>query len=124
MPTQTAKENSPPEPSMALVQMVDLKALHRQVERLTAMLEASGVDSPSTETYVEPGPGSPRQYFSAAELAERWGWGDSKIYALTDAELPRFKHGQLVRYHWTHVWAFEGKISWDTAQSIFEADAI
>lgn len=109
---------------MALVQIADLSELSQKIDLLARMLEVEGVDRTGTREYVEPGPGSPRQYFSPGELSERWDWSESKVYALRNSDLPRFKHGQLVRYHWAHVWAFEGKITWETAQSIFEADAV
>jgi hypothetical protein len=105
---------------MALVSIIDLQEMMKRVERLTAILEAGGVDSSETGEYVEPGPNSPRMYFAVPELAERWGWGETKVRGITAIELPKFKRGQLIRYFWAHVWAYEGRISREAAKEIFE----
>ena len=98
-------------------------------ERIAALVEAR-LAGPSTRAavdtipggdyvdYTEPGPQSPRQYFDAKELARRWNWGVTKVYEIPERELPYWKRGQLKRYFWAHVWAYEGRLSSDEAERI------
>lgn len=81
-------------------------------------------DDRGAPDYIEPGPSSPRQFFTAAELATRWGWGKTKVYELTEEELPAWRHGQQVRYFWAYVWAFEGRLTRDEADEIYTRHAV
>ncbi len=94
--------------------------------RLSALPTHAAVDRVPGSDYVdytEPGPGRERQYFNAKELARRWGWGATKVYEIPETELPYWKRGQLKRYFWAHVWAYEGRLSWDQAEEIYALQA-
>ncbi len=96
------------------------------VEARPSGLGGAHIDTPRASDYVEPGPHSPRKWFEPKELARRWGWGETKVYEIPEQELPNWKKGQLKRYFWAHVWAYEGRLSWDQAEEIyaFQAQAV
>lgn len=103
--------------------------LKRQANGANLAPSAATIGRPNTPSgaspsYVEPGPGSPRKWFTAKELESRWGTGfkKSKIYALSALELPYWEHGRSGRrYFWSHVWAFEGRLSSKEGERLFLA---
>lgn len=95
--------------------------LSRKLDRLLALSEQQRHTEGTEDAYIEPGPGSLRQYFTAQELAKRWGWGKTKVYELLETELPRWKHGEQVRFFWAYVWAFEGRISREEADRLWHS---
>ena len=75
-----------PDPHIALDVLLQALAEHLAepvAARVAALVEARLAEQPGSATidtppasayvdYIEPGPGSPRQYFEAKELARRW----------------------------------------------------
>lgn len=116
---------SEPKPISELMEQMLASIVEQAAERLLQRLQPAlqqqpaGAGADEGEPYVEPGPGSPRQFFTAAELAGRWGWGKTKVYELIEEELPVWRHGQQVRYFWAYVWSFEGRISREEADRIW-----
>lgn len=74
--------------------------------------------------YVEPGPNTERQFFTPQELMKRWGCGKTKVYELSEDELPALKLGSLKRYFWAYVWAQEDRISREEADRIYREHAV
>ncbi len=108
-------------PEFTLVRGADASRLEHKIEELLTMLKCTNLAERSGSEYVEPGPCSPRKYFSAVELAERWGCGTTKTYNLARTGFPHLKSGQLIRNFWAHVWAYEGRIEMEEANQIFES---
>lgn len=105
---------------LVLVSSTALEQMRRQIERLISAIGAQPTNSQETgPDYVEPGPRSPRKYFTPEELMERWGWGKTKVYEIPEFELPYWKKGQLKRYFWAHVWAYEGRITREQADAFY-----
>ena len=110
--------------------LVPLDTLERIEERLSGLYDLLAHNGPSLppqqeeDGYVEPGPGSPRQFFTANELMERWGWGKTKVYEIPESELPAWKVGNRKQYFWAHVWAFEGRMPADEADRIYSGYAL
>lgn len=98
-----------------------LDKMRQQIDRLFELLVhgRSGMAPCSETEYVEPGPHSRRKFFTPEELMERWKWGKTKVYEIPENELPFWKKGQLKRYFWAHVWAYEGHISREQAEMIY-----
>ncbi len=121
-----------PDPHIALdvlLQALAERLAEPVAARVAALVEARLAEQPGSATidtppasayvdYIEPGPGSPRQYFEAKELARRWGWGATKVYEIPEGELPFWKKGQLKRYFWAYVWAYEGRLTCQEAERI------
>lgn len=96
------------------------EALSEKLDRVLSLLEQHDAGAASREAYIEPGPGRRRQFFTAQELAKRWGWGKTKVYELLEEELPAFSHGGTRRFFWSYVWAFEGRITRQEADRIWK----
>ena len=79
---------------------------------------ATGACGPGSD-YQEPGPHTKRKFFTPEELMERWEWGKTKVYEIPEIELPYWKKGQLKRYFWAHVWAYEGRLTREQADSLY-----
>ena len=67
----------------------------------------------------EPGPQSARKFFSPKDLILRWGWSRTKVYEIPADELPAWKRGGIKRFFWAHVWAYEGRMSWEEAERYY-----
>jgi hypothetical protein len=98
-----------------------LDQVQRQIEHLARLLEVqvAGAGNEADAAYAEPGPYVRRKFFTPEELMERWGWGKTKVYEIPEHELPFWKRGQLKRYFWAHVWAYEGRITREQADEIY-----
>lgn len=104
--------------TLQLPTAASIEALHRKLDDLVARIE-KGAGSQDDGAYIEPGPGSPRQYFTAKEPMERWNLSKTSVYETPEFELPRLKKNGWIRYHWAHVWAYEGRISREKADEYF-----
>lgn len=100
--------------SVQLPTAASIEALHGKLDHVAALLEKRAEKG----SYVEPGPASPRQYFTAKELMERWDYGSTTVYEIPDFELPCFKKNGK-RYFWAYVWAYEGRITREEANKIY-----
>jgi len=103
-----------------------LDEIGRQVEQLTRLLECQLAirGSGKKSDYAEPGPHARRKFFMPEELMDRWGWGKTKVYEIPEFELPFWKKGQLKRYFWAHVWAYEGRITRQQADDIYAVQEV
>lgn len=92
--------------------------LLEEVREVKVMLRSGAEEDRTDGSYIEPGPGSPRQFFTAQELMERWHAGSTTVYQIPEFELPCFKKNGK-RYFWAHVWAYEGRITREEADRIY-----
>lgn len=119
-PTESHTPSLPPADALAVVPADVLDQMRQQIAYLVDLLgcQATGARGPGYD-YQEPGPHARRKFFTPEELMERWGWGKTKVYEIPEIELPYWKKGQLKRYFWAHVWAYEGRITREQADTIY-----
>lgn len=119
-PSQSHTPSVSPAQTLAVVPVDVLDQMRQQIECLVDLLgrEAIRAYGPGSD-YQEPGPYAKRKFFTPEELMERWGWGKTKVYEIPEIELPYWKKGQLKRYFWAHVWAYEGRITQEQADSLY-----
>ena len=101
-----------------LVPTGEIEALREAVDSLKVLIAETGGPA-SNGRSDEPGPHSRRKFFRARELHERWEMSRSKFAEISRDELPVWKMGEANRYFWAYVWAYEGRISRDMADEIW-----
>ena len=105
------------ESAFILVPTGEIASLREAVDSLKTLLAERPTQTDSRTQ--EPGPHSRRKFFRARELQERWEMSKSKFAEISREELPVWKMGEANRYFWAYVWAYEGRISRNMADEIW-----